>query len=80
MLASHDKNNKSRFRLAQSLFVIVWIEQKFNMQNCKAWSIESKAQLNENHRLENSTEISNVAQAHMTCRIKCFTSSIKEKT
>ena len=26
MLVNHDQNNKSRFRLAQSLFVIVWIE------------------------------------------------------
>ena len=26
MLVNHDQNSKSRFRLAQSLFVIVWIE------------------------------------------------------
>ena len=50
------------------------------MQNWRARSIESKAQSIENHGSENSTEISNVAQAHMTCRVKCFIPSITGKT
>ena len=50
------------------------------MQNCKAQLIENKARLIDNRRSENSVEISNAVQAHMTCKVKCFTPSIKIKT
>ena len=60
VLANHDQNIESWFRLAQSVFIckigIKWLQDLFF---CK---------------------ISNLAQARLTCRLLCFTPSIKIKT
>ena len=47
---------------------------------CKAWLIENSTRSIEAHVECFSTDFSNLAQAHMTCRVLCFTLSIKGKT
>ena len=47
---------------------------------CKARSIENWTRLIKAYAECFSTEFSNLAQAHMTCRVLCFALSIKGKT
>ena len=76
LLANHDQNIESRFSLAQSVFnckIGIELLQDLLDKICKARLIETHADL---IFYRNSNSI----RAHMTCRVKCFTSSIKEKT
>ena len=76
MLANHDQNVQSRFRL---LKVCVYV--KLESSNCRKSLFNFyKARLIEARADCFSTEFSNSAQAHMTCRVLCFTSNIKRKT
>ena len=47
---------------------------------CKARSVKNYTQSIETHANCFSAEFSNLAQAHMTCRVLCFALSIKGKT
>ena len=75
MLANYYQNIESRFRFAQSVFNckvgIEWLKDLLD-KICKAWSIESSANLI-------FCRNSNSVQTRLTCRVKYFTSSIKGK-
>ena len=83
MLANHDQNIQSKFCLLK-----VWFCVKLELSNCrkllfnfcKARSIENQTQSIEDRTDCFSAEFSNSAQAHMTCRVLCFASSIKRET
>ena len=69
VLANHDQNLESRFRLLKvCLFV------KLESSNRKLDLIDRTSCRLFFYRISNS------AQAHMTCRVLCFASSIKGKT
>ena len=82
MLANHDQNLESRFRLLK-----VWLCVKLESSNCrkllfnlcKARLIKNQTQLIEVHAECFFCRISNSAQAHTTCRVFCFASSMKGK-
>ena len=83
MLANHDQNLESRFRLLK-----VYLYVKLESSNCrkllfnfyKARSIENYTQSIEPRVDYFFYRISNSTQTHMTCRILRFASSIKGKT
>ena len=91
MLANHDQNIQSIFRLLK-VCVCVKLEssncrkllfdfcRKLLFNFCKARLIENQTQLIEARVDCFSAEFSNSTQAHMTCRVLCFASSIKGKT
>ena len=83
MLANHYQNIQSRFRLLKVCLCV-----KLESSNCrkllinfyKARSIKNQSQSIKARADCFSTEFSNSAQAHMTCRFLCFALSIKGKT
>ena len=77
MLGNHDQNIESRFKLAQSM--VLYKIARFIGQNLQG-SIDQKLELIETRVDLIFCRNSNSAQAYMTCRVKCFTSSIKGKT
>ena len=54
--------------------------RKLLFNSCKPRSIENQTRSIENRESEIFCRILKLAQAHMTCRVKCFTLSIKRKT
>ena len=83
MLTNHNQNIQSRFKLLK-----VWLCVKLESSNCrkllfnfcKARSIENQTRLIEARAYWLFCKFSNSAQAHMTCRVLCFASTIKGKT
>ena len=86
VLANHDQNLESRFRLLKVCLCvklessdcrIYWTKTtRLDRTSCRIydqnWLIEPRADCF-------FCRISNSTQAHMTCRVLCFVSSIKEK-
>ena len=84
MLANHDQNIESRFMLAQSVFI------------CKSWnrvivgfiSLNLQGSINRkfdsidrtSYRLIFLQNFPTQPKPNLTCRVLCFTSSIKRKT
>ena len=83
MLVNHDQNLESRSRLLK-VCLCVKLElnncRKLLFNFCKAWSIENLTQSIKTRADCFFCRISNSAQAHMTCRVLCFASSIRGKT
>ena len=83
VLANHDQNLESRFKLLK-----VFLCVKLESSDCRIYWTKSVRLDRLKIRLDRSNlvqifffyRISNSNQAHMTCRILCFTSSIKRKT
>ena len=83
MLANHDQNIQSRFRLLK-VCVCIKLElskcRKLLFNFCKARLIENQTQLIEARVDCFSAEFSNSTQVHLTCRVLCFALGIKRKT
>ena len=83
MLANHDQNVQSRFKLLK-VCVCIKLEssncRKLLFNFCKARLIENQTRSIEARADCFSTKFSNSVQAHMTCRVLCFSLSIKRKT
>ena len=83
VLANHDQNLESSFRLLK-----VYLFVKLESSNCKIYISKSaridqlKIRLDWSNLMQIvfSAEFSNSTQAHMTCKVLCFASSIKGKT
>ena len=80
MLENHDQNVLVLFRLAQSMCLYVKLESSV-LQDllCKsAWLDWSRIRLDQSKLVQIVfyAEFSNSTQAHMTCKVKCFTPSI----
>ena len=84
VLANHDQNLESRFRLLK-----VYLFEKLKLSNCRIYLSKSARLDRLKIRLDRSNlvqivfflcKISNSAQAYMTCRVLYFASSIKGKT
>ena len=84
VLANHDQNLESRFSLLKVCLCV-----KLESSDCRIYWTKFARLDQLKIRLDRSIEphancffyrISNSAQAHMTCRVLCFASSIKEKT
>ena len=84
MLANHDQNVLVLFRLAQSICFLckVGIELLQDLLCKSAWLDQSRIRLDRLKLMQIVffCRISNLAQAHLTCRVLCFVLSIKGKT
>ena len=83
VLANHDQNIKSRFRLLKvCLFVKLESSELQDLLAKSTRLYRSKIRLDQSKLVQIvfSSRISNSAQAYMTCRVSCFPSSIKGKT
>ena len=83
MLANYDQNVQSRFKLLK-MCVCIKLEssnyKKLLFNFCKARLIKNQTQSIEARADYFSAKFSNSVQAHMTCRVLCFSLSIKRKT
>ena len=83
MLANHDQNIESRLGLLKVCLCV-----KLESSDCRIYWTKStrfdrlkiRLDLSTLVQINFSTEFSNSAQAHLTCRVVCFTPSIKRKT
>ena len=85
MLANHDQNVYSCFRLAQSMCLLY----SWNQVYCKIYCVNLPSSINRELdsidrsklvQIVFSVEFSNSAQARLMCRVLCFVLSIKGKT